>query len=87
MTEQTLGAAAAGIPNDIPSSEFNNPSNFSNLWDFHKRALSWTCFQNEKVTEVCYGGTFAVPAYRIIEVAKEPTVRQVMINLERDYDA
>jgi hypothetical protein len=36
-----------------------------------------------KVTEVYYGGIFAVPAYVIMEVAKEPAVRQVMINLEK----
>jgi len=58
-----------------------NPYGYSNLRDFHERALNWT-FPNEQVTEVCYGGTFAVPAWRIIFLAKEPRVRQVMMNLE-----
>jgi hypothetical protein len=39
-------------------------------------------FPNEHVTEVCYGGTFAVPAYRIMELAKEPSVRKVVMDLE-----
>lgn len=34
------------------------------------------------MTEVCYGGTFAVPAYRIMELAKEPSVRKVVMDLE-----
>jgi hypothetical protein len=58
-----------------------NPFGYSHLRDFHKRALNWT-FPNENVTEVCYGGTFALPAYRIMELAKDPAVRNVVMNLE-----
>jgi hypothetical protein len=65
---------------DTPSPDFN-PFGYKHLGDFHKRALNWT-FPNEHVTEVCYGGTFAVPANRIMELAKEPAARQVMMNLE-----
>lgn len=45
-----------------------NALGYKNLGDFHRRALNWT-FPNPQLTLVCYGGTFAIPAERIISVS------------------
>ena len=81
-TERTLTGNGNGNGNGQKDTQIGfNPYGYSSLLDFHQRALNWT-FPNENVTEVCYGGTFAVPASRIMSLAKEPVVRQVMVNLE-----
>jgi hypothetical protein len=46
------------------SGEDFNGANYKNLGDFVERELDWR-FPNEDLTEVCYGGTFAVPASRL----------------------
>ena len=46
------------------SGEDFNASKYKNLNDFMKRELNWK-LPNEELTEVCYGGTFAVPASRL----------------------
>ena len=79
QTEQKRLGLGKNDKQDIKP-EFN-PNGYSNLRDFHERALNWT-FPNEHVTQVCYGGAFAVPASRIITLAKEPRTRQVMMNFE-----
>jgi len=46
------------------SGEDFNVSQYKNLNDFMKRELNWR-LPNEELTEICYGGTFAVPASRL----------------------
>lgn len=41
-----------------------NAADYKNLEDFIHREFTWT-FPNDEVTEVCYGGSFAVPAKRL----------------------
>ena len=46
------------------SGEDFNVAKYKNLKDFMNRELNWN-LPNEELTEVCYGGTFAVPASRL----------------------
>lgn len=46
-----------------------NALGYKNLHDFHHRALNWT-FPNPELTLVCYGGTFAISAERIVSFAR-----------------
>ena len=48
---------------DEKSASDFNPEKYKNLGDFVARELDWS-FPNNQVAEVCYGGTFAVPASR-----------------------
>jgi len=61
-------------------SDFNHYQ-YANISDFHKRALNWT-YPNEKMTEVCYGGVFAVPASRILFLSNQPKEGRVLKLIE-----
>ena len=54
-----------------------NPFNYKNLEDFHRRALKWT-FPNEKLVQVCYGGTFALPLSQLVGLSKDPTTSRAL---------
>jgi len=54
-----------------------NPFKYKNLEDFHKRALKWT-FPNEKLAQVCYGGTFALPLSQLVGLSKDPAMSQAL---------
>lgn len=49
--------------------------------DFHDRTLKWT-FPNKNLTSVCYGGSFAVPAYRLLDLSKKTEELRVIKLLE-----
>jgi len=51
------------------SGEGFNGGDYRNLGDFLEKELDWR-FPNEDLTEVCYGGTFAVPATRLFAEPK-----------------
>eukprot|EP00554_Chaetoceros_debilis_P015596 CAMPEP_0194124292 /NCGR_PEP_ID=MMETSP0150-20130528/58028_1 /TAXON_ID=122233 /ORGANISM="Chaetoceros debilis, Strain MM31A-1" /LENGTH=390 /DNA_ID=CAMNT_0038817951 /DNA_START=361 /DNA_END=1533 /DNA_ORIENTATION=- len=58
-----------------------NYHDFKNLEDFHKRGLEWT-FPNANLTSVCYGGTFALPASRLVALSRRPVEGRVFKSLE-----
>ena len=57
-----------------------NPNGYKNLADFHRRALRHVM---PDVTQVCYGGSFAVPKSRIVEVLTNNHTRQVLSRLTK----
>eukprot|EP00555_Chaetoceros_dichaeta_P009271 CAMPEP_0198261634 /NCGR_PEP_ID=MMETSP1447-20131203/10320_1 /TAXON_ID=420782 /ORGANISM="Chaetoceros dichaeta, Strain CCMP1751" /LENGTH=446 /DNA_ID=CAMNT_0043949615 /DNA_START=99 /DNA_END=1439 /DNA_ORIENTATION=+ len=61
-------------------SDFNHYQ-YANIADFHKRALNWA-YPNKKMTEVCYGGVFAVPASRILFLSNQPKEGRVLKLIE-----
>lgn len=73
---------------EIIQPEFN-PLKYKNLEDFHKRALKWT-FPNDRLAQVCYGGTFALPLSQLVALSKDPTISQALellkTELARDTD-
>ncbi len=62
------------------SADFN-VHNYQNLEDFQKRALDWT-FASQDHVYVCYGGSFAVPASRIVRLSRRPTEGRILRDLE-----
>ena len=58
-----------------------NIHGYKDLGDFHDRALGWT-FPKAKFTPVCYGGTFALPAARLINLVNEPKGEEILKRLE-----
>lgn len=58
-----------------------NIHRYKDLRDFHTRALHWE-FPNAQLTQVCYGGTFAVSASQVIALSKIPKTRNAMKLLE-----
>lgn len=64
----------------LQSSDFNFHK-YKNLGDFQKRALDWT-YASEDHVYVCYGGSFAVPASRIVKLSRRPTEGRVLRELE-----
>jgi len=63
-------------------SEFNS-NQYANISDFHTRALNWT-YPNKNMTEVCYGGVFAVPASRILFLSNQPKEGRVLKLIEEN---
>jgi len=63
-------------------SEFNR-NQYANISDFHTRALNWT-YPNKNMTEVCYGGVFAVPASRILFLSNQPKEGRVLKLIEEN---
>lgn len=64
------------------SSESNtdfNTGGYETMNAFITRELNWS-FPNEDVTEVCYGGSFAVPASRLFE---DHRLKEVFIRIEK----
>jgi len=61
--DQTAAAAAAGSGEDF------NASKYKNLGDFVEKEFDWS-FPDDDLIEVCYGGTFAVPASRFFSDPK-----------------
>lgn len=59
-----------------------NALGYKNLGDFHRRALNWT-FPNHQLTLVCYGGTFAIPAERIVNLSRDQEYVRLLQNLEK----
>ena len=47
-----------------------NIHDYNNLRDFHERTLKWK-FPNSNLTPVCYGGTFALHASRLMSLSKQ----------------
>jgi len=60
-----------------------NVHGYKHLQNFHKRALNWQ-FPNNNLTQVCYGGTFAVPASRIIFLSNDPNERHTFKLIEEN---
>jgi hypothetical protein len=54
-----------------------NPHGYSNLGDFHSKALKWT-FPRQDYTLVCYGGTFAVQQNRLLSLFKDERFSRVI---------
>lgn len=73
----------------IQSIDFNLHE-YKNLLDFHHRALNWS-FPNQNLTQVCYGGNFAVPASRVMDLSNNPQTKHVLgllkESLERKTDS
>ncbi len=67
--------------NNVPLTEDFNIHEYQSLGDFHSRALDWT-FPNQNATYVCYGGTFGVPASRLITLSNQPRERKALGLLE-----
>eukprot|EP00979_Chaetoceros_neogracilis_P011120 scaffold2695_cov256-Chaetoceros_neogracile.AAC.2 len=55
-----------------------NAANYVSLDDFITRELKWT-FPNDAVTEVCYGGSFGIPASRLFA---DQRLKQDLLHLE-----
>jgi hypothetical protein len=55
-----------------------NAANYVSLDDFITRELKWT-FPNDAVTEVCYGGSFGIPASRLFT---DQRLKQDLLHLE-----
>ncbi len=70
-----------GASRDVVQPEFNT-ANYTNLRDFHMRALDWTFPNVDGVTESCYGGTFTASASKVMELSTDPKVRRAMTSLE-----
>ncbi len=70
-----------GASRHVIQPEFNT-ANYTNLRDFHMRALDWTFPNVDGVTEGCYGGTFTVLASKVMELSNVPKVRRAMNFLE-----
>jgi len=64
------------------TSDFN-ANRYANVGDFHRRALDWK-FPNKNLTEVCYGGVFAVPASRILFLSNQPKERLALKLIEKN---
>jgi len=77
QTELNKGYHKAG---EQSSADFN-VHEYQNLEDFQKRALDWT-YASEDHVYVCYGGSFAVPASRIVRLSRRPTEGRVLRDLE-----
>ena len=50
----------------IATGEDFNASKYKDLGDFVKKELDWSFPEDEDLIEVCYGGTFAVPASKLL---------------------
>ena len=60
-----------------------NLHRYTNLKDFHERALNWK-FPNEHFTEVCYGGTFALSASQLLSsLSKDLATKNAIKALEK----
>jgi len=64
----------------IPVHPLSNPHGYRSLKDFHERGIEWE-FPNKNLTSVCYGGTFALPLSRLVELSQEPKVRRLLLSL------
>merc|ERR1719491_2633055 len=51
-----------------------NSNRYHTVGDFHRHALNWT-FLNQNLTEVCYGGVFAVPASNLVFLSSSSSSR------------
>jgi len=51
-----------------------NSNRYHTVGDFHRHALNWT-FPNRNLTEVCYGGVFAVPASNLVFLSSSSSSR------------
>ena len=58
-----------------------NPHGYTNLEDFHSKALQWT-FPRKDYTRVCYGGTFAVPYSRLQSLVQDQNFNRVIKSIE-----
>eukprot|EP00558_Chaetoceros_sp_UNC1202_P006270 CAMPEP_0197240922 /NCGR_PEP_ID=MMETSP1429-20130617/7100_1 /TAXON_ID=49237 /ORGANISM="Chaetoceros sp., Strain UNC1202" /LENGTH=428 /DNA_ID=CAMNT_0042700665 /DNA_START=86 /DNA_END=1372 /DNA_ORIENTATION=+ len=87
MGEYKRQSERAKITGDDDFSEFN-ALQYENLEDFHKRALNWT-FPNEIFTEVCYGGSFALPGSLLLsslskDLRTQNAIKALEESLSRD---
>jgi len=72
-----------GITEDIKDDmNFKMANGYRNLQNFQKRALNWT-FPNESLTQVCYGGSFVVPASRIMFLSNTPNEKRIFKLIEK----
>ena len=64
----------------IPVHPFSNPHGYRSLRDFHERGIEWK-FPNKNLTSVCYGGTFALPLSRLVELSQDPKMKHLLLSL------
>jgi len=77
-----VGDINKGVKKDRKDdASFGMLNGYKHLQNFHRRKLNWK-FPNNNLTQVCYGGTFALPASRLLFLSNEPNERQIFKLME-----
>ena len=63
-----------------PDEHLSNPHGYRSLGDFHRRGIGWE-FPNRNLTMVCFGGTFALPLSRLVELSQEPQMKSLLCSI------
>lgn len=63
-----------------PDEPLSNPNGYRSLGDFHRRGIGWE-FPSKNLIMACFGGTFALPLSRLVELSQEPEMKVLLLSI------